>query len=121
MWFLETRSRSARLHHPVFRSSTRSARGTEGAAIRSPTSAEETLLSPKQGCHPNRAPDPRGATSEKRPLDEAAVEEFVTVTPLDTLRGLDGATFVPMMQPANPCATRAPESRGSAVRPSLKE
>ena len=45
------RSRSARLqHHPVFRSSTRSPRGTEGAGIRrDPTSTEEPLLSPKQG------------------------------------------------------------------------
>jgi len=56
------RSRSARLqHHPVFRSSTRSPRGTEGAAIRrDPTSAEERLLSPKQGYHPNRAPGSAG-------------------------------------------------------------
>ena len=79
-----------------------SPRGREGAAIRrDPTSAEARLLSPKQGYHPNRAPGSAGAASDKRPLDECAVEEFVTVTPLDTLRGLDGATFVPMMQPAH--------------------
>jgi hypothetical protein len=45
--------------------------------------------------------DPRYATSEKGPLDESAVVEFVRVTPLDILRGLSGATFVPMRQPAH--------------------
>jgi len=61
LWFSETRSTSARLQdHPVFDPAHLTSEVLRRAVIcRDPTSAEETLLSPKQFVAPGFAPGPR--------------------------------------------------------------
>jgi hypothetical protein len=70
--------RAARLQHqPVFRQLTQLCPALRRAVIRrDQTSAEETLLSLKQFVAPGSA----GAMPEKRPRDESAVKQLVTVT-----------------------------------------